>query len=132
MAGKRTRKPRTINGRLAGVVYDAMGNVTGVDDSTIAQSSAWQPTADPDIVKKQVPTGTAGATADGATSVSVGFPDPGSDTWYKPSDGAYMAGRAQAAIDTIQQTAGQLATIGSTIGNNLVPIVIGRSVVCTH
>lgn len=128
MAGRRTRKSRTIDGGLAAMTYDPLGNPTGIDDSLLQSSIGWQATADPDIIKKIVPTGTPGATLDGATTVAVSFPDVVSDTWYKPSNGAYVAGRATAAIDTIQQTAGKLADVGATIANNLMPIVIGIAV----
>jgi len=128
MAGRRTRKSRTIDGGLAAMTYDPLGNPTGIDDYGSQSAIGWQATADPDIIKKIVPTGTPGATLDGATTVAVSFPDPLSDTWYKPSSGAYVAGRATAAIDTIQQTAGKLADVGATIANNLMPIVLGIAV----
>lgn len=88
-------------------------------------SDGWIATADPDIIKRVVLTGTPGATQDGATAVSVDFPPGGFDSWYKPTAAAYTAGRAQAALDTIEATTGQLADLGAGLIKNFWPIALG-------
>lgn len=124
---RRPRRPRQSFGTMT---YDAMGNPTGIDDSMAGGSaggtvySDWTPTANPDIVKKVVATGTTGATADGAVSVAVDSPQ-GFDTWYKPTPAAYAGGRAQAALDTIQATATQIANAGQFAIANWMPLLIG-------
>lgn len=121
-------KRRRSRATLQGVTYDAMGNVTGTTDDAPDpaqdRSTDWMPTANPDIVKKVVPAGTMGATDAGAVSVSMNFP-AGYDTWYKPTPAAYAGGRAQAALDTIQATATQIAATGGFLLGNMGPLLLG-------
>jgi len=121
-------KRRRSRATLQGFTYDPLGNITGTTDEPIDQagnrSTDWGPTANPDIVKKVVPTGTMGATDAGAVSVSMNFP-AGYDTWYKPTPAAYAGGRAQAALDTIQATATQIAATGGFLLGNMGPLLLG-------
>ena len=89
-----------------------------------------QSTSNPDIVKQIVPTGTPVPTY--VTGVTIGFPSVYYDSWYFPTNAAYSAGRAQAALDTVVATGDQIGAVitkvgdvGAAIANNFVPLLIG-------
>ena len=123
--GERRRRRAAIYDNGAAEPSSAnLGDGDGLG-ATSGPSDGWIATNDPDIIKRIVVSGTMGATQDGATAVSVDFPPGGFDTWYKPTAAAYTAGRAQAALDTIEATTGQLADLGSGLIKNFWPIALG-------
>ena len=134
MATRRARRARqTIDGMgfstsPGGAAFGSPGYQDWGPATPDMSTGGWVSTDNPDIIKKVVPTGTTGATEDGATTVSVDFPAGGFDTWYKPTAGAYTAGRAQAALDTIQATATQIANVGTGLINNFIPLLLGAAV----
>lgn len=111
-AGRRVRSRKV----LGDVIYDAMGNSTGFDDSS-APTATIQPTADPSIVKVTVPPGGSIPSWVSATSQQ---PD-GSVVGYGPTNEAQSAGYFQAAVDTVaalpSQIAGQAQTAFNALGN---------------
>lgn len=133
--GERRRRRAAIYDNGAAEPSSAnLGDGEGLG-ATSGPSDGWIATNDPDIIKRIVVSGTMGATQDGATAVSIGFPDAGFDTWYKPTQTAYTAGRAQAALDTIQATtdsiqaaATQISDLGAGLVKNFIPLLVGAAV----
>lgn len=125
---KRKPKPRVFdqNGQDLGAWYDPTSWGAGLEAAAVE----WQPTSDPDVMRAFVPNNTPRPAE--VLSWTIDYPQPGTTVWYRPTQAALISGRAQAAIETVQataesvaQTGGQLLNVAGTIGQNLVPILIG-------
>lgn len=117
---------------LAGFWSDIWGtNTTDTvpADPGYAPDFPVQATSNADIQKQIVPTGTTPPAY--VVAVAAGFPSAYYDSWYFPTQGAIVAGHAQAAVDTVIATGDQIgagitqiANIGANIAQNFVPILI--------
>lgn len=113
---KRRRKPRTIDG-LAGP--DNLEDFPGFQDNSVSydfgssDQYGWHLTADPSIVKTEVPNDTPLDSR--VVAVSRDFPRAGVTSWYAPTSQAVVSGKVQAAVDTIASTGAQLTAAGESM-----------------
>jgi len=105
---KRRRSSRTFD------------NSSGADLSGI-----MDPVNSADFIRTIVPNDTPIPQDGSVTAVAVDFPEPGKTTWYSPTTAAIVAGRAQAALDTLKATSDKIVAVGTGITENIIPIIIG-------
>jgi len=117
VATKRKRR----GGRTFGSIPERGNGLGAVDDllqyefdeSWTPDSIGWSLTADPNIVKTEVPNDTP--LDPRVVALTRDFPRAGVTSWYAPTTQAVATGKIQAAVDTIAATGAQLTAAGESV-----------------
>lgn len=127
MAKRKPRRPRTID--QVGAINDPVdpfGIPPGFDPSqTDSQGGTitWTNSPDPDLMQAIVPSGTPLDTTVVGISRVFDYPSRGNDTWYAPTTAAIARGKFNAAVETVQATAQDIAHAAQS-AINYAPIIL--------